>query len=169
MKPINWVKKEWRDERHDHSIIWHIWMQYNSMWIPEHSFTSHPWAMAKPPPSNRMIFQGTASWAFFHDRRGTYGTFEAEGTFKNLVFSAECFVCLLSLVSSCLFFQLSLKNNLAHARVQNRHKARACKCVSATTKSFERLSWSVKRTKYTGDPRPDGQRARSLIYIINIP
>lgn len=34
--------------------------------------------MAKPPPSSMMIFQGTDSWAFFHDRRGTYGVFEAE-------------------------------------------------------------------------------------------
>ena len=39
--------------------------------------TSQPLAIAKPPPSSRMMFHGTHSWAFFQDRRGTYGTLDA--------------------------------------------------------------------------------------------
>lgn len=41
--------------------------------------TSQALAIAKPPPSRRIMFQGTESWAFFHDNRGTYGVFEAGG------------------------------------------------------------------------------------------
>lgn len=39
--------------------------------------TSQPLAIAKPPPSSKIIFHGTHSWAFLHDNRGTYAVFEA--------------------------------------------------------------------------------------------
>lgn len=45
--------------------------------------TSHALAMAKPPPSSRMMFQGTQSWAFFQDSNGTYSVFGAMGAEKN--------------------------------------------------------------------------------------
>ena len=47
--------------------------------------TSQPLAIAKPPPSSRMMFQGTLSWAFFQERRGTYALLLADQ--ENNIFS----------------------------------------------------------------------------------
>lgn len=58
-----------------------LWIQFRV--VTFNLFTSQPFAIAKPPPSRRMIFQGTESWAFFHESRGTYGVFEAEGKCGN--------------------------------------------------------------------------------------
>lgn len=39
--------------------------------------TSQPFAMAKPPPSSRIMFQGTVSWAFLHVSKGCISVFGA--------------------------------------------------------------------------------------------
>ena len=39
--------------------------------------TSQPFAIAKPPPSNKMMFQGTVSWAFLQVSKGCVSVFGA--------------------------------------------------------------------------------------------
>lgn len=39
--------------------------------------TSQPFAMAKPPPSSKMMFQGTVSWAFLQVSKGCVSVFGA--------------------------------------------------------------------------------------------
>lgn len=55
----------------------HMFSHVHMEWDCNNMLTSQALAIAKPPPSNRMIFQGTESCAFFHDKRGTYGVFDA--------------------------------------------------------------------------------------------